>query len=269
MRIAGIYKITSPSGRIYIGQSWNIKQRWYEYRSPGFRPTQPKLHASFQKYGAKNHDYSILMRLPQSLEQTIMDECERFFIALHRDAGVRMLNLAYGGGGSRHSAETRHKIGLKSKGHPPNRGSFQPGRPSPKSAAWRLKMSAIMAGRRVSDDTKRKLSELNTGALHPKFGTKHSPETRARISAALTGKTYSDERKRSMSIRLKREFETGRRPRLLGDASAYRKLNSAQVRQIKTDYSQGEVSYQSLADKYDVSVGAVGKIIRGETWAEI
>ena len=29
--ICGIYKITSPSGKIYIGQSINIKSRWKYY----------------------------------------------------------------------------------------------------------------------------------------------------------------------------------------------------------------------------------------------
>lgn len=28
----GIYKITSPSNKIYIGQSTNITRRWDEYR---------------------------------------------------------------------------------------------------------------------------------------------------------------------------------------------------------------------------------------------
>ena len=27
----GIYKITSPSGKVYIGQSINIEERWYKY----------------------------------------------------------------------------------------------------------------------------------------------------------------------------------------------------------------------------------------------
>lgn len=32
-KICGIYKITSPSGRIYIEQSRNIKRRISEYKS--------------------------------------------------------------------------------------------------------------------------------------------------------------------------------------------------------------------------------------------
>lgn len=32
-KICGIYKITSPSGKVYIGQSNNIIKRWITYKS--------------------------------------------------------------------------------------------------------------------------------------------------------------------------------------------------------------------------------------------
>jgi predicted GIY-YIG superfamily endonuclease len=28
----GIYKITSPSGKVYIGQSWDIYDRWKKHK---------------------------------------------------------------------------------------------------------------------------------------------------------------------------------------------------------------------------------------------
>jgi hypothetical protein len=58
-KICGIYKITSPSGKIYIGESDNIKQRWYTYKSLSCR-NQPKLYASLNKYDPKNHTYEII-----------------------------------------------------------------------------------------------------------------------------------------------------------------------------------------------------------------
>lgn len=55
----GIYKITSPSGKIYIGQSINIKNRWLSYRSnPNNR--QKRLERSLKKYGAENHQFDII-----------------------------------------------------------------------------------------------------------------------------------------------------------------------------------------------------------------
>jgi len=60
----GIYKITSPSGKIYIGQSINIYQRWSNYRSLNKKSTGLKLLNSFQKYGVENHVFEVIEECP-------------------------------------------------------------------------------------------------------------------------------------------------------------------------------------------------------------
>lgn len=50
----GIYKITNPIGQVYIGQSINIKSRFYSYKRC-LAKTQRKLHDSFLKFGVNNH----------------------------------------------------------------------------------------------------------------------------------------------------------------------------------------------------------------------
>jgi group I intron endonuclease len=57
--IAGIYKITSPSCKVYIGQSINIKKRWNHHKG-NYNKEQPKLHRSFNKYGTENHIFEII-----------------------------------------------------------------------------------------------------------------------------------------------------------------------------------------------------------------
>lgn len=47
--LLGIYKITNPNNKIYIGQSINIKNRFYHY-SLYHCKTQTKLYNSFIKY---------------------------------------------------------------------------------------------------------------------------------------------------------------------------------------------------------------------------
>ena len=54
----GIYKITNPKGKIYIGQSRNIKKRYNDYKSIG-AIRQTRLHNSFLKYSFNNHIFEI------------------------------------------------------------------------------------------------------------------------------------------------------------------------------------------------------------------
>ena len=56
----GIYTITSPSGRVYVGQSIDIERRFSEYRRSGSVRKQTRLAASFAKYGADTHVFCIL-----------------------------------------------------------------------------------------------------------------------------------------------------------------------------------------------------------------
>jgi hypothetical protein len=54
-KIIGIYKITSPSNKIYIGQSNNILYRWkYCYKKLNCK-SQRHLYNSLMKYGFDNH----------------------------------------------------------------------------------------------------------------------------------------------------------------------------------------------------------------------
>ncbi len=57
----GIYRITSPTYKIYIGQSWNIKNRKREYSKENCFE-QIALYNSIKKYGFINHKFDILNR---------------------------------------------------------------------------------------------------------------------------------------------------------------------------------------------------------------
>jgi group I intron endonuclease len=65
--IIGIYKITSPSGKIYIGQSQNILSNRLNHYINGNCSTQTKLYNSLQKYSFENHIFEIIEEC--SLEQ--------------------------------------------------------------------------------------------------------------------------------------------------------------------------------------------------------
>ena len=68
-----IYKIISPSGRIYIGQTLNIERRRKSYYSDNCSKCQPKLFNSIKKYGFKNHLFEII----EECNQELLNERER------------------------------------------------------------------------------------------------------------------------------------------------------------------------------------------------
>ena len=72
--ISGIYKITSPTGKIYVGQSVNIDNRFSCYKTTKAKG-QPKLHNSFKKYGINNHIFEIIEEC--SIE--LLNERERYY----------------------------------------------------------------------------------------------------------------------------------------------------------------------------------------------
>jgi hypothetical protein len=86
----GIYKITSPTDNIYIGQSKNIKSRWSSYRTRGCEQ-QVVLSKSFIKYGVDNHKFEIV----EECEKEFLDIRERYWQEYYGVVGRKGLNCHY------------------------------------------------------------------------------------------------------------------------------------------------------------------------------
>lgn len=106
-KICGIYKITSPTGRVYIGQSVDIYRRWNSHRSMVANKEIPILHNSMKKYGVKRHKFEIIARCAEDE----LNDYEKFFIDLYDATGEKGMNVK-GGGQYVHclSEETKEKI---------------------------------------------------------------------------------------------------------------------------------------------------------------
>jgi len=57
--ITGIYKITNPNGKVYIGKSKNIISRYYKYNTLKCEK-QKVIYNSLKKYGPENHKFEII-----------------------------------------------------------------------------------------------------------------------------------------------------------------------------------------------------------------
>lgn len=76
--IIGIYKITSPSGKVYIGQSFDVLRRFSSYRNLGCKD-QIRLYNSFLKHGVNNHIFEIICECDKS----DLDRLERYYQELY------------------------------------------------------------------------------------------------------------------------------------------------------------------------------------------
>jgi len=104
--IIGIYKITSPSGKIYIGQSVNITLRWNQYKLLYKTIMGPKLYHSLKKYGCDNHTFEVI----EECNADQLDEREIYW-GQHYDVLTEAgLNLKLGESNGYYSDETKQKM---------------------------------------------------------------------------------------------------------------------------------------------------------------
>lgn len=118
----GIYRLVSPSGKVYIGQSHNITDRKSRYRKLQC-PNQIKVFASLSKYGFEAHTFEVLTEFDKGVEQEVLDHKEKEWMAIHRAYGCELMNIREGGSYGLHPLESRIKNSNAHKGGVPwNKG---------------------------------------------------------------------------------------------------------------------------------------------------
>ncbi len=178
IQVAGIYKITNPKNKNYIGQSINISKRLNRYGC-GDHKSQYLLSRSIQKYGYENHTIEILWEA--NIEnntniselRSILNVLEIGYIKYYNATDTRYgLNLDHGGGVFNLSilGKLRHSESMKGdKNH-------RYGKKLPKETCD--KMSKARSG------DKHWTHNLQ-GRLNPNIGRKASEVTKKAISDSL------------------------------------------------------------------------------------
>lgn len=109
--MVGIYKITSPSNKIYIGQSKNLLIRLKYYKTLNCKK-QTLIYRSLLKYGVDNHIFEIIKVLPDNILQVDIDKEERYYYDKYVELGFKMLNGIIPGeiGKCKHLQKTKYLL---------------------------------------------------------------------------------------------------------------------------------------------------------------
>lgn len=164
--IIGIYKITNPKGKVYIGQSRNIKKRLSDYKKFNCIK-QPKLHRSFIKYGADEHSFCIL-------EECLIEELnikERYYQMLYNStdrSGLNCILTNENDSNGTHCEETKAKM----------------------SASAKIKI--------FTKEHRENMSKNRIGEKNAMFGKKQSEE--AKLKMSLKKQNLSNESRKKYSI---------------------------------------------------------------------
>lgn len=215
MKICGIYKITSPSNCIYIGQSIDCVLRIKAYSRYQCK-SQKRLFASLKKYGFQNHKFEILIQCGENE----LSKMEKYYVDLFNSFNSEKgLNIRDGGGNSaRLSEEQKMKISqsLKGKRHSKERieknrlGQLGKKLSESHKEKIRINSAKFYLGKKLSEQHKIKLSEAHKGQVSNMKGKNHSEETKNKLKILSSGinnpnygKPRSAETKRKISETLK------------------------------------------------------------------
>ncbi len=204
-KTCGIYKIISPTKKIYIGKSANLpdrRQRYSQYRCKA----QRKLYNSLMKHGWNKHKFEIICECSESE----LNELEIYYIKYYQSFNTKHgMNLREGGEGGRMSESTKKKLSIINKGKKASKETKQKlillhlGKKFSKETKEKMRLSSpkYWLGKHLTESTKQKMSNA-------KKGKKHTEETKLKISLARKGMKCSEETKFKISLANKGKIQS-------------------------------------------------------------
>lgn len=212
-----IYKIVSPSGKVYIGLTSNYCKRMCHYKNHKSLK-QPYLFASFKKYGFENHHTSIIDQFESELDYA--HGKEMFWVRSYMSNIIKWkdgdgLNLTHGGQGTvgyKATDEQRKRLSEAHKGLP----SGQKGKKMSEETKQKLREynrlhpPRGMKGKKMSQETKDKIKETKSKRYYPpKPPRPTKEETRLKQSLAKIGKPPPNKGKKGLQVAWNKGLKIG------------------------------------------------------------
>jgi group I intron endonuclease len=195
----GIYKITSPSNRVYIGQSINIKKRFTDYKY--LKINQTKIFYSINKYGYENHKFEVIEECPIYS----LNERERywqdFYDVLNNGLNCRLTTTNDKSGLI--SEESRVKISKSRKGIVPNYKDIN---------LRNKRISESLTGKKLSESHIKAMSIAQTGLKRSAEAIKKSVEARVGRKDSIETRIIKSENQKGINNSFSKQMlntETG------------------------------------------------------------
>lgn len=182
-QIGYVYMITSPTGRLYVGSTINIEQRWNNYILYECKD-QPKIYNSLKKHGYENHVFEIVWKgnvFDMYKYETLIGWGFNVLEPENLNCRLPKLGDIY----SVMSSETKTKIGKAHKG-------------KIVSEETKNKLKIANLGKKLSKETKNKIGEASKGNKN-NLGKVFSEEHKKKIGNSNKGKKRTQESKDRMS----------------------------------------------------------------------
>ena len=188
-----IYKYTSPSNKVYIGQTIHEHRRYMTHkRGDG----DTKFCRAIRKYGFENFTYDVIFTIDNEDRKRIkekLDFMERYYIRKY-NSFKNGYNMTLGGdsaSGINHTEEWKQKISERMKENNPAWNMTD---------EWRLHIGDSQRGKKMSQEFCKKTSERMKNNNPMK-----NLEVAAKHAAALKGKHLSEEHNKKIS-----EYQKGK-----------------------------------------------------------
>lgn len=220
-----IYKYTSPSNKVYIGQTTDEEMRKYRFKT-SVNYGGLKIDNARKKYDISEWKYEVLAKKYYINEEDAtndLDLLETYYISKY-DSYKNGYNSTTGGDGARGqkiSEETKEKLRISMKGeNNPFYGRHHTEETKKKireNNKWyrpteetRKKLSEKSKGRHHTEEAKKKISETKKlrclkGEKSPLYGTHLSEETKKKIGMGNRGNKRIDNYRAILQI----DMETG------------------------------------------------------------
>lgn len=167
--IGTIYRLESPSGKSYVGQTIDARRRKSTFIHFNSKYSGTRMDNAMKKYGPESFKYEVLLQLYNINRDELrkqLDEMEMYFIKKY-NSYHNGYNMTEGGSGSKgcfQTEESKEKLRLLAIGRP-----------------------SAFKGKKHSEETRKLLSKYakaRTGSRNPFYGKKCSESTKEALRRA-------------------------------------------------------------------------------------